>query len=42
MVIGKIYDFDVLSSGSKSAGATNTLRVSGPVPALLGLMIDVL
>ena len=42
MVIGKIYDFDVLSSGSKSAGATNTLRVSGPVPALLVLMIDVL
>ena len=42
MVIGKIYDFDVLSSGSKSAGATNTLRVSGPVPALFVLMIDVL
>ena len=42
MVIGKIYNFDVLSSGSKSAGATNTLRVSGPVPALLVLMIDVL
>jgi len=42
MVIGKIYKFDVLSSGSKSAGATNTLRVSGPFPALLVLLIDVL
>ena len=42
MVIGKIYNFDVLSSGSRSAGATNTLRVSGPLPAFLVLLIDVL
>ena len=42
MVIGKIYNFDVLSSGSRSAGATNTFRVSGPIPAFLVLLIDVL
>jgi glycerol-3-phosphate acyltransferase PlsY len=41
--IGRIYyNLDVREHGSKNAGATNTFRVLGKKPGIIGLLIDVL
>lgn len=43
IIIGKIfYKTDVREYGSKNAGATNTLRVLGTVPAVCVLVLDTL
>lgn len=41
IIVGKIYKIDVREHGSGNAGATNTLRVLGKLPALLVVLGDI-
>ncbi len=40
IIISKLKGFDIREHGSKNAGATNTLRVMGKIPALIVLISD--
>ena len=42
IIVGKLYKIDVRNHGSGNAGATNTLRVLGKIPALLVVLGDFL
>ena len=42
VIVGKIYDRDIRSYGSKSAGLTNTLRTLGKSAAMFVLIGDIL
>jgi len=42
IIVGKLYKIDVRNHGSGNAGATNTLRVLGKVPALMVVIGDFL